>query len=57
MFTAFIYTYFQVTFIRTKILYHNPNRQLNRQPASESASGRKLTFEPIEHLFWPKVFF
>ena len=39
MFTAFIYTYDQVTFVQTNVLYHSPNRQLNRQPATESATG------------------
>ena len=45
MFTAFIYTYDQVTFVQTNVLYQNPNRQpnrqLNRQPATESATGNR----------------
>ena len=53
MFTAFIYTNGQVTFVQTNFLYHI----LNRQTATESATGTKLPLKPIEHLYWPVVFF
>ena len=45
MFTTFIYIYVQVMFIQTNVLYQSPNGQLNRQPASESATGKKPASE------------
>ena len=38
MFTVFIHTYFEATLVQTNFLNHI----LNRQPATESATGKKL---------------
>ena len=53
MFTTFIYTYVQVTSIQTNVLYYSPNGQLNRQPASESATGKK----PASRILHLRVFY
>ena len=53
MFTTFIYTYVLATVAQTNFLNHI----LNRQPGSESATGRKLSFKPTEHQYWPFVLF
>ena len=46
MSTAFIYTYVENTFVKTKILNHSPNRQLNQQPGTEWATGKKRASKP-----------
>ena len=40
MFTTCIYTYVQVTFVEISVLHHSPNRQLDRQTASEMATRK-----------------
>ena len=42
----FIYTYVQLPFVQTKVLYHSPNRQLNQQPATESPTGKWIGNRP-----------
>ena len=44
MFTAFIYTYVEATFVQIKILYHSLNRQLNQQPAIGKKRAAKSYF-------------